>query len=276
MELNILVCLDENYVSPLKTMLCSLFLNNSESKNRVWLVHKSISDSSVASLNEFCARYGADLRSIRIDSAAFSDAPTLRYYTQEMYFRLLAPQILPQSLERVLYLDPDILVINPLEPLYNLKLDGMLFAAAAHSGVTRLATEINKLRLKTEHNYYNSGVLLIDLEKGRKELIPQEIFAFAREHEKLLIMPDQDILNSMYGARTLALDDAIWNYDARNYSTYYMNSGGTADLDWVMVNTAILHFCGSRKPWKPRYPYRYGALYKHYMQMSRRGGIHIE
>ena len=44
------------------------------------------------------------------------------------------------------------------------------------------------------------------------------------------------------------LDDVIWNYDARNYSSYLMRSMGEADLPWVMRHTAVLHFCGKGKP----------------------------
>ena len=83
-------------------------------------------------------------------------------------------------------------------------------------------------------------------------------------------MPDQDILNAMYGGRILPLDDIIWNYDARNYNSYRLRSYGKADVDWVMAHTAILHFCGRAKPWKKGYPYRFGVLYQHYAQLSRR------
>lgn len=53
-----------------------------------------------------------------------------------MYYRLLAPHLLPMSLNKVLYLDPDILVLNPVCPLWNLELSGHTFVAASHSGIT--------------------------------------------------------------------------------------------------------------------------------------------
>ena len=80
--------------------------------------------------------------------------------------------------------------------------------AAAHTGKTELANSVDQMRLETEHDYYNSGVLLMDLERGRKE-----------------ISPEQDILNALYGEKTLPLQDAIWNYDARNYSRYLLRTG---------------------------------------------------
>ncbi len=134
---------------------------------------------------------------------------------------------------------------------------------------------INQFRLGTEAKYFNSGVLLIDVDVGRREIIPEDIFRYASIHAKELLLPDQDILNAMYGNRTMELDDYIWNYDARNYNTYLLRSGGMSDLDWVVRNTAILHFCGKAKPWKPGYFHRFGVLYKHYMQLTRRTGFYL-
>lgn len=82
-------------------------------------------------------------------------------------------------------------------------------------------------------------------------------------------MPDQDVLNALYGDRVLELDDFIWNYDARNFSNYRMRSFGEADIDWVMKNTAVLHFCGKLKPWHAHYRHRFGVLYRHYMQLAK-------
>ena len=54
----------------------------------------------------------------------------------------------------------------------------------------------------------------------RQELDPAEIFDWTREHANELILPDQDILNALYGSRILPLDDTLYNYDARQYDAY--------------------------------------------------------
>ena len=72
----------------------------------------------------------------------------------------------------------------------------------------------------------------------------------------------------LYGSLVLPLDDAVWNYDARNYNNYYLRSGGDCDMDWVFAHTAVLHFCGKAKPWKPGYRRRFGPLYRHYMRLT--------
>ena len=187
-----------------------------------------------------------------------------------MYYRLLAPHLLLCNIKRILYLDPDILVINPIRGLWETALQGNLFAAAAHTGKTELAHSVNRLRLGTKQDYYNSGVLLMDLDAGRQEIDPGELFRYAELHREELLLPDQDILNALYGERILPVEDVLWNYDARNYSNYLLRSGGVYDLQWVMKHTAILHFCGKAKPWSRNYFYRFGVLYRHYMQLTSR------
>ncbi len=149
-----------------------------------------------------------------------------------------------------------------------MELNGCTFAAASHTGLTDMINVINRVRLGTEHDYYNSGVILIDLKKSRKIVNPDVIFRCVKEHGAELLLPDQDVFNFLYGSHTLQVDDAIWNYDARYYSNYLIRSSGAYNLEWVMQNTAILHFCGKNKPWAPSYSHRFAALYKHYMYAS--------
>ena len=73
---------------------------------------------------------------------------------------------------------------------------------------------------------------------------PEDIFSFVREHASGLVLPDQDVLNVLYGDRIMEIDDFIWNYDARKYSSYIIRSSGAMDTRWVMENTVFLHFCG--------------------------------
>ena len=268
--ISILAALDQNYLPQLHVLLTSVQRNNPGEHIDLYLMHSGLSERDLDIAAARCRGYGYGLYPVEIDSAIFADAPTKKQYPQEMYYRLLAGQFLPNHLERVIYLDPDILVINPLRPLWEMDLKGNLFAAAAHTGKTDLANSVNRLRLGTDHDYYNSGVLLIDLAACRRIISPAVLFQYVAEHGRELLLPDQDILNGLYGSSVLPLDDAVWNYDARNYNTYFLASSGRYDVSWVMANTAILHFCGKAKPWKPGYLYRFGLLYQHYMQIARR------
>lgn len=274
-EMNILVTLNEKYLPPLQVLLTSLRTAHPDEPLTVWLLHSGIAPGALETVERQCGRLGMTLCCLTVDRAVFDSAPVTRQYPQEMYYRLLAGCFLPAELDRVLYIDPDILVLNSLRPLWETPMEGRLFAAASHTGKTGLMNNINQVRLGTDCKYFNSGVLLIDLNAARAQVRPQDIFRYAEEKGKALLLPDQDILNALYGDRTLELDDTLWNYDARNYNTYLLRSGGVCDMDWVMRNTGILHFCGKSKPWQPGYLRRFGILYKHYMQMTRRTGFYL-
>ena len=269
-RIQILCALDANYLPQLRVLLTSIRLNNPGETFGLYLMHSGLPERELEGLERWCGEAGWEFHSVPVDAALFDGAPVTAQYPREMYYRLLAGQMLPDGLSRVLYLDPDILVINPLRELWETDMQGNMFAAAAHTGKTELANNVNRIRLGTDHDYYNSGVLLIDLERCRSEVAPDELFAFVREHRRELVMPDQDLLNAVYGDSILPLDDALWNYDARNFNNYMLRSAGEQDMDWVMENTAILHFCGKAKPWKPNYIYRFGVLYRHYERLAER------
>ena len=271
--ISILVSLDQAYLPQLQVLLTSIFCNNPGERFNVYLLHSGISDQDLAPVAEQCRRMQDSFCPIRVQEDLFAGAPTTRQYPREMYYRLLAAELLPRSLDRVLYLDPDILVINPVRALYDTDLEGDLMAAATHTGLLAGITDpVNRLRLENyeAEAYYNSGVLVMDLSAMRREVRPGDIFDYAREHADILLLPDQDVLNGLYGGQILGVDDSLWNYDARRFDRYLLLSQGERDMDWVMDHTAILHFCGKRKPWNHSYQGRFSALYKHYQRLVER------
>jgi len=266
--MNILVTLDRNYLHPLRVMLGSLYLNNPGEAFDVYLVGDGLTAEDLASLETLCAPHGA-LHPVAVPEDLFAGAPVVRYYSRAMYYRLLSAQLLPPTLDRVLYLDPDILVIGPVRPLYDTDLQGALMAASIHRGLTDISSRVNRLRLDTPEaeGYFNSGVLVMDLDAMRHRMAPEEIFTYAREHADVLILPDQDILNGLYGTELFPVDETLWNYDARRFDAYRLMSQGEKDMDWVVTHTAILHFCGKNKPWRKSYRGRFSALYKYIQRL---------
>lgn len=268
--IHLLVALDQRYLPQLKVLLTSIRLNSPKQRVALYLLHNRFPCAALRQIDAWCRAVGYDFSPIQVEDSLFEHAPVSEQYPREMYYRLLAPRILPDSMERVLYLDPDTLVINPLQTLWERNLDGHLFAAAAHTGKTELVHNVNRIRLGTDCDYFNSGVMLMDLNRCRAEIQTEELFRFVREHAGELVLPDQDVLNALYGNRILLLEDVLFNYDARDYSSYLLQSSGLYNVKWVMEHTVILHFCGRAKPWKAGYMYRFGLLYQHYEQLAGR------
>ncbi|MCX7026629.1 MAG: glycosyltransferase family 8 protein [Spirochaetes bacterium] len=266
--LDILVTIDSNYLLPLRVMLKSLFLNNTGERFYIHLLYDDIESETLARLGDFVASEGHGLSAKRMDDMAFAEAPVRFHYTKAMYYRLLAFKFLPPDLDRILYLDPDILVINSLRSLYETNMDGKLYAAAYHSLVP--ARELNRIRLYPYEieSYYNSGVLLMNLQLQRLEIKETAIFDFVEENRAKLIMPDQDIINALYAKKIRTLDEKLYNYDVRYYRYYALTTSGACDMDFIFEHTGILHFCGKRKPWKKGYMGQFLALYKQYEKLA--------
>jgi lipopolysaccharide biosynthesis glycosyltransferase len=264
MPMNILVTLDSKYIKPLKVMLYSLFSNNPGEEFHIYLMHSRIKDEEIADLERFVGGFGQKLIVLKIDNEYFHDAPVVFHYTKEMYYRLLAFKFLPEEMDRILYLDPDILVINLIRTLYDTEPQGCLYAAAYHNILT--VKEINRIRLYPYkiNAYFNSGVLLMNLKLQRKLVDEEEIYSFIEKNRTKLILPDQDIINTLYSDKIKSLDEKLYNYDTRYYNYYKVTTNNTCDMDYIMRNTVILHFCGKKKPWLKGYSGKFHSLYKHY------------
>ena len=270
--MKILVTLDRNYLLPLRVLLTSLLINNPGESFDVYVASNDLRSDDLLGIDHILERAGSHVHLLPIDQSLFAEAPTLRYYSHAMYYRLLAAQYLPKEMDRILYLDPDMLVINPLRPLYETDLGDHLYAACIHIGLVNISKPVNQVRLSTyeTEGYYNSGMLLMNLPAIRESVHAEEIFAYVKKNRQLLVLPDQDILNALYGDRITPVDEILWNYHAGKYSEYLLSSAGEIDMNWIMHNTAILHYCGKRKPWHVSAFGRFTALYKHYMQISER------
>lgn len=270
--IEILVTIDQNYIKPLEVMMYSLKLNNLNENFRVWLIYDNINQHSLTKLKKFGAKIGIDVMTLTMNkNISFPDSLlNLHDYPKEMYFRLLSSKILPADLHRIIYLDPDILVINSIVPLWQLDLEGKMFAASVHEGLTDIMSSINNIRLGTSTGYFNSGIMLMDLDQMRVKINIEDITQAIEEHHDTLILPDQDILNYLYGEDILKIPETRWNYDARAFSVYLTRSTGEINTEWVMKNTSILHFCGKPKPWQKEKHSRFKPLYLNYQQMVNR------
>ncbi|MSS78145.1 glycosyltransferase family 8 protein [Anaerococcus sp. WCA-380-WT-2B] len=281
--MNILISCDENYLRPLRVMLVSLF-ENTKNKYNIYLIHKNISDKKIEKLEDFVENISdnkSKLISIKVD-ALFMGAKTTFYYTEEMYYRLLAYKYLPENLGKILYLDPDILVLNSFEKLYNIDFKDNLFAAATHSAPAVQGANVTRLSLSSGYddisNYFNSGILMINLNLAREsENYEREVKKYIEESKSFgLLMPDQDLLNVVFRNNIISISELEYNYDARKF-LFYKLKNKSWDLSYVMDNTKFLHFCGKRKPWfDEEYIGIFASLYKYFLKKADRIYKNIE
>ncbi|EHI74990.1 UDP-galactose:(galactosyl) LPS alpha1,2-galactosyltransferase WaaW [Streptococcus criceti] len=264
-SLNLMFVVDDGYVDQLKVTLYSVRQQMSGSSIHIYLLQKTVLKKS-DELEQFCQKLDCTYHPITIGEDLFKDAPTTDRYPDTIYYRLLAHEFLPQDLDRILYLDADILCLNGFMDFYQQDLGDKLYAAASHNADGSIMELVNKLRLQNyemDSSYFNTGVLLMNLDQIRRTVERQDILDYIAKNRLKLILPDQDVLNGLYADRVLAVSDEIYNFDARYSRLYQARSNGIWDIDWVMANTVFLHFAGRDKPWYANYTTRYAALYKY-------------
>lgn len=257
--MNLLVTLNEAYLPYLNTLLSSIFFHNADTYFTVYLLHSSIRPEAVAETRRILGERGR-LVMIETEGALPDDLPTTDRFPKEMYYRIFAAHYLPRDVERVLYLDPDIIVNGSLRELYEMPLGDNFFAAASHNG--RMMRMINgvRLELKRDVPYINSGVLLIHLALLRREQKDDEVLRYIQTHKRRLCLPDQDVISRLYGDRILRLDTYLYNMTDRLYH-YDRICGEHRSAAWYREHTVIFHYCGRNKPWKDDYSGVFGHLY---------------
>src|SRR5688500_18132312 len=111
---------------------------------------------------------GAVLHLHEIAPTTVDHLPALDRFGTIVWLRFLLPELLP-DLERVLYLDADTLAVAPLEPLFALGLDGCPIGAVANVVDEGLWPHVRGLGIDDPTQFFNSGVLLMDLAALRAE-----------------------------------------------------------------------------------------------------------
>ncbi len=252
--MNILVSLDSNYIYPLCVMLRSLAKTNPDGHFDIYVAYSSLTDEDFARMDAALEGTSAVIHKVLVDNKIFEGAPVLGRLSKETYYRLLIGDILPESVHRLLYLDPDIVINNDLTDFYNLDMHGKTVAAGTHLFGIMEKGNLARLGMKKTSRYINAGVLLIDLDKWRKSVTLNQIFDFISKNIKKLLLADQDVINVLFENSMLPVDERLYNLDEKTFAVYSKKRAGSKkiDLEWVRKNTVIIHFNGKHKPWREK------------------------
>lgn len=260
--MNILVTLDSGYIKVLSVMLKSLLIADKENNFTVYIMNSTLTGEDMDYVKNYLDTDRLQLVDIKVDNSILAGAPVTDRYPLEMYYRIFAAGFLPDDVDRVLYLDPDLVVLKPLDKLYNMDMGDKYFAAASHVG--NILTKMNNIRLNTEDDspYINSGVMLMNISLLKREQDYSQVLEYITRHKSFLVLPDQDVISAVYSDRIIEIDPLIYNMTDRLLLHPDTIEKGV-NLEWVANNTAIIHFCGRNKPWKDRYVGQLGFIYHH-------------
>mgnify|MGYP001036388818 FL=1 len=264
--MNILISVNKTYVDKVQTMLLSLSLNVKEMVT-VYLMNHSLDGQDVISLKEYLKeKCNFNLIEINVKKTSLDDLPIYLHFSIEAIYRLLAQFLLPKTVDRVLWLDADIIILNDITEFYYQDFEEKLLIVCADVNHDR--EDVHKIKqamkISQEHTYFNSGVSLFNLTKLRAETTEEEIVEVCNRMKDKVMYVDQDILNYLYQFKVKYENPKKYNYQLTNDN--FIEEKDLAEI-------CILHYSGPRKPWDYKY---INKTSKHYWNIKIKQGYILE
>lgn len=282
-RMDIVACTDKWFVMPTGVMMYSVCVNNPDMD----IVFHVITDDCVTDDDK------NDLEDIVVSfkrkSIVFYPVsksirnncfPALEntHLTEVTYYRLWLTKILPNTIDKILYLDGDIIVRHSLLSLWNTDLEGYALAAVADCMEGNIEY-YNRLGYPSQYGYFNAGALLINLKYWRENGVLKVFSDYISNYSANIKYHDQDILNVLFRNCKIVLPLKYNLSTGFLYKTpYYDYRKYKDEIMEARMNPDVLHFSTSEKPWHvyQRYPHPYSSTWYKYQDRTKWKGIKYE
>jgi lipopolysaccharide biosynthesis glycosyltransferase len=266
MTINVTCNTDNNYVQHCSAMLCSLFENNKQRDIHVHLLSNDISKENIEYLNGLALKYNNKFTIYNVDDSLLDGVQYRknRPLTKAAYYRILLSSIISPSIDKILYLDCDLIVLDDISKLYSINIDGYALAA------TLDATPWNslhryQLNLSMNDKAFCSGIMLINLNYWRKNKSEEKLLAYSKTPREEVYLHDQDSLNYVFRNQWFMLPPK-WNKTPMSIVPLYSDMK-SFDYYEYLYQPGIIHYAGLAKPW-----FNFGFpdrnYYLHYLSLS--------
>lgn len=226
---------NNSYIPYLLVALRTLGRNNKYPIN-IYLLYTNLTKKNLLQLKLVCDNFNYNFTSIKINKSLFEGAREMRYLKLETYYRLIIPTLIDSK--SVLYLDCDILIKSNIKELFDIDLRGYALAAVKDAVVYQ---PIDKNKMNNTSNYFNTGILLMNLDYWRQNNLSKIILDFAIENHNLLLFADQCAINAIIGLDYISLNKEY------NFQPHHIIKDDEKNL-FELNNCKIVHFCGAYKP----------------------------
>jgi lipopolysaccharide biosynthesis glycosyltransferase len=213
----------------------------------------------------------AEISWLPVDDCLLADAPlSISYITKATYYRLILARILPEDVQRVLYIDGDTIIRRSLRELFSMDVEDYVLAAAPEYDNI---SHNQRLGMPEGLPCFNAGVLLINLAKWRSQHIEERCFEFIRNNASdpsKLKYNDQDALNAVLPRQWKSFGPdynfSPWALHPKRLVDFDVHSqlGGVVAAD----GPAIAHYAGKVKPWHGGSLHPFESDYWHYRMQT--------
>lgn len=263
--MNIVYASDNNFAEMLGISMISLFENNREcSKIDVYILDDKINEDNKAKLLSVAEKYNRKIFFIDVHHL-LNSAMKQQRGSLSTFSRLYITQLIPKEVDKVLYLDCDMIILHSLEELYNTNMDEFYSV-----GVNDCLSDahLKLIGLNSDNCYFNAGVLLINLSLWNSDDITDKFEKFSECFKGNVPYADQGIINGVLSKKSKNVDlkyncyTALFDFSYKDLMTFRKPSKyySEAEVNEAKSHPAIVHFTTSflsLRPWVEgcRHPY---------------------
>lgn len=253
--MNIAFSIDDNYAPHCATTICSICENNRDEIITFYIVHNGLSKNNIEIISNFVHKYSLkEIFFLTLSKELIDLCPIGKDYqlnnqiTIATYYRLFFEKVIPTNVDKLIFLDCDIVVEDSLKELWNIDLTNKAIAAVPDTSTYDIQY-YNRLKYEYELGYFNAGVLLINLKYWRENNLMKVFIEYMKMYPERLVCHDQDVLN--YTLRNLKIRLPYkFNYQGGFYSL----SIPLFYKDWNEIfefesKPTIIHYSNRLKPW---------------------------
>jgi len=266
---------DDAYAMPLAVTLTSMLSHLDERRMlNIYVVDAGIGAENKRRILRSLDPARASVTWLPHAGARLAGLPVWGRMSIHTYQRILAADLLPATETKAIWLDSDLVVRTDLAKLWRLELADWTLLAAQDMLAPVVSSplglhEYRALGFQGHEKYFNAGVMVLDLDRWRKDKIAEKVIAYLRQHCGDVVLWDQDGLNAVLRGQWGELD-LRWNQNAGVCGRPFFNAGHLDPAAYrnVLEDPWIVHFSGNLKPWL--YPVKSPAhaLYFEYLDKT--------
>ena len=266
---------DDNYAVYAGVSIRSLCAENQSAKDiNIYVISIDISAENKKRLEETVESYGRNIYFMDISRElnAFSREVDAGSYGINVFGRFFMGKLLPESIERVLYLDCDTVINGDISELFSMDMGEN--TAMAVQEPTIYKSILKSIGLKPSDPYFNSGVILVDFKKWVLQSVSEELLECYKREGDRFFCGDQDTINLVLRGRIGKLSpkyNFFTNYRYFSYSYLTRESSSYGDIGEREFEEAkrapvIIHYLGTERPWVRGNLNPYRKIYENHLR----------
>ncbi len=209
-KINVCLSCDENYAKHAGVVIASILSNASqEDELNFYILDGGILEETKLKFNELKNIKACEITFVAIEEELFNEYKNVKthyYISLPAYYRLKLPSLLPQ-VDKIIYFDCDFVVCTSLKELFDKNIDNYIIAGV---------NDTDKNKIKRNPQYINSGMILFDLEKMRKQKIEDEFLNWTKANIETIKLGDQEIINEVLRGK-IKIIEKEWNVQSSNF-----------------------------------------------------------